>query len=1256
MQYDGQHHAKSKGDTLRDMKNAATEKAKDILHIDGPRRNEQSEHNSVVKELDKSPAFDPSKFSNKSRIAPAKNTGNPIVVVLQGAIETIINPKASIKSRVTRKAAGKLAKSQANFSRQTDLDFLEAHDELDRARNANTQDGDAQTERKRGGDVVELKERIDELEKKRQSMMVAAVTSRHVQRVGIVDLTTLPPFPPDSFFEKRDDYGMIEFQWGKWIGYVSHNFTTQYIDDFEELPFNIVTLRRHVERLIVVSAPIQAFILDTRRIYRWEDPVRTGKCIMNYYYPTSIEELRHSIARTIYRGATALKLGELMDRHGSSDWLEPLIDELGPYIQVQIADLANFLEVLYNFYHFRSPRMTVASLCLFGTFFILSAFTSAEFSLKVFWFITGFTFFGGWPIASLYPRYRLLVSPFKWAFWDIPTHAEFSFQYLQHRCSIIREKLQDLSSGDEFIDGNEEISDTESYKSAESFHLPENHDILSFACTYLHTPGHLIISLSGIRFEARGRKIIPYTSFNEPYTALVEMSKRQTRSGILTLLAKVTTGMDELELKFRGKEGDGRKIDKNGNAVVLLENLSHDELRVMCLLSTETPGRQLMAALRVIRFHPLSNPSRPTSTSTPITQCTFYNTVYMAVFPLKTVPLTRSLYRRSLRQPIRKQPATTTSTPPSKPAPPLPEGEGTSIPVPNTIAHLPLWQRLGPLTRTFEAYGRSQRKRPYTTQFVSSLVIYFLGDLSAQNINGDEYDWKRTARALVISSGSSILSYKWFMFLGSNFNYVSKTLSLITKVTVNQIVFTPIFNTYFFGMQSLLSGDSFPEVMERIRRTVPISMLNSCKLWPAVTAFSFTFIDAQYRSLFAGVIAIGWQTYLSFLNRRAEIEEAESRMRECERENEMDIRKEDAQRFPILCAGILISAAPTNKPIGALIINSRLFKFTVGRTSDNGATEFFVHEEAIAQLSRPLHNLVRGDLSETQAGCTIWEDVSKETFERFVQFAYTGDYSVPQTEKRKGIVKQDTVEDDTAFPPQEVEGEPEVNYFGIENNNWGSLAISKKPKKKLWKDIRKSKRSPELVEEPAFCPMPTTSSPVIQPTREKYPETPLLSQFRGTFHSLSIPLLAPRNSYENTCEPAEDFERGQSYSNVFLAHASLYILGDYHLIDSLKALALHKLHKTLHIFQLNENVEDIIDLARLAYSNEGKGVEGGIGGLRDLVCRYMAVNASTLSLDAGFLDLLGEGGQFAQDLFSYGVSGVVLPINSSNFHYLSSLI
>ena len=64
---------------------------------------------------------------------------------------------------------------------------------------------------------------------------------------------------------------------------------------------------------------------------------------------------------------------------------------------------------------------------------------------------------------------------------------------------------------------------------------------------------------------------------------------------------------------------------------------------------------------------------------------------------------------------------------------------------------------------------------------------------------------------------------------------------------------------------------------------MPPSVINSCKLWPAVTAFSFAYVNPQYRvapagglgilitSLYAssrvpGGVAIGWQCYLSWLN------------------------------------------------------------------------------------------------------------------------------------------------------------------------------------------------------------------------------------------------------------------------------------------------------------------------------------------------------------------------------------------------------
>jgi protein Mpv17 len=116
----------------------------------------------------------------------------------------------------------------------------------------------------------------------------------------------------------------------------------------------------------------------------------------------------------------------------------------------------------------------------------------------------------------------------------------------------------------------------------------------------------------------------------------------------------------------------------------------------------------------------------------------------------------------------------------------------------------PSWLWLEPIYGPFRAYGRVQQRKPYMTQFISSLVIYFVGDLVAQSIAepipkeaaveedeekgwvqewSDNRDWHRTGRSLMIGGVSSIPAYKWFLWLGNNFNYGSKILSLTTKVS-----------------------------------------------------------------------------------------------------------------------------------------------------------------------------------------------------------------------------------------------------------------------------------------------------------------------------------------------------------------------------------------------------------------------------------------------------------------------------------------
>ncbi|GFF39212.1 protein SYM1 [Aspergillus udagawae] len=253
------------------------------------------------------------------------------------------------------------------------------------------------------------------------------------------------------------------------------------------------------------------------------------------------------------------------------------------------------------------------------------------------------------------------------------------------------------------------------------------------------------------------------------------------------------------------------------------------------------------------------------------------------------------------------------STSPSSPHTCPPAGTPSAASTPARSSSRTFFQAIqaGPIGRLAESYTRVQQRRPYATQVVSSIVIYLCGDLSAQLLfpsdspaqtpraaseenpadsaedgevkaaSSGGYDPLRTMRHLTVGVGSAIPTYNWFMFLHNNFNFQSKFLSILTKVSIQQAVFTPIFNTYFFSVHSLLAGASLEETFERLKVALPVSISNSVKLWPAVTAFSFMYVSPPFRSIFAGVIAVGWQTYLSWLNQKA-AREVEAEMAESE--------------------------------------------------------------------------------------------------------------------------------------------------------------------------------------------------------------------------------------------------------------------------------------------------------------------------------------------------------------------------------------
>jgi dissimilatory sulfite reductase (desulfoviridin) alpha/beta subunit len=68
--------------------------------------------------------------------------------------------------------------------------------------------------------------------------------------------------------------------------------------------------------------------------------------VKNRISPTSVDSVRESLDRALDRGTQAYRWGELVDRHGRERWLEPLMNEVAPYLQLQMGDLAADLEIL----------------------------------------------------------------------------------------------------------------------------------------------------------------------------------------------------------------------------------------------------------------------------------------------------------------------------------------------------------------------------------------------------------------------------------------------------------------------------------------------------------------------------------------------------------------------------------------------------------------------------------------------------------------------------------------------------------------------------------------------------------------------------------------------------------------------------------------------------------------------------------------------------------------------------------------------
>ena len=543
--------AVSKRSRVRKLASKTKQKTKTILNLDKA-ADSDLESDDQDDDIFTDPAFNPTIVLDGGSAQPNSSTVSSTTDKLKAAGDAIAHPRRTLRNKVTKTAAGKISTAQRPFlSGDRDRDFLAAHDELNEAISSQSSvisGGGSEWE----SDEYRARQKVEKVEEARESAKIAWAIGRHVQRVRVVEKMSRRPLKQD--FVERDPLGQEQFRWDVWIAnlalYYTQGFTAQYIDDFKEPVFDIEDLARIVERISMTSAPWQAWLVDVRRIYTWEDPKRTGKWLVvfgflwytehvvgffhayiiytvlrNRFYPDTVEAVRQAYARAADQALKAQAWGELVEKHGHEGWIEPLLDELGPVIQLQLADAADYLEILANFYRWAWPRKTVASLFFFLVCLLISLVADMAFCVKLVWLIVGCSFFLTYPLATRLPRYRRLFSAWRWIVWDIPSEAEWSIRKLQEKALVRQCDILSMheNTADKRYNGVSDSASDYSTPETSPSRLPSRmtRERWRFRIYQGAKPGSLIITRKTMTF-----KVGP-APLRIPFVRLLEMRKTQ---------------------------------------------------------------------------------------------------------------------------------------------------------------------------------------------------------------------------------------------------------------------------------------------------------------------------------------------------------------------------------------------------------------------------------------------------------------------------------------------------------------------------------------------------------------------------------------------------------------------------------------------------------------------------------------------------------------------------------------------------------
>eukprot|EP00462_Mataza_sp_D1_P017803 CAMPEP_0175153486 /NCGR_PEP_ID=MMETSP0087-20121206/19766_1 /TAXON_ID=136419 /ORGANISM="Unknown Unknown, Strain D1" /LENGTH=268 /DNA_ID=CAMNT_0016440175 /DNA_START=19 /DNA_END=825 /DNA_ORIENTATION=+ len=165
----------------------------------------------------------------------------------------------------------------------------------------------------------------------------------------------------------------------------------------------------------------------------------------------------------------------------------------------------------------------------------------------------------------------------------------------------------------------------------------------------------------------------------------------------------------------------------------------------------------------------------------------------------------------------------------------------------------------------FEQYEHWLNEYPLLTKAISSAFIVAMGDVFAQLAieHNDKFNWQRLLNMGIM--GGIIIGptlHVWYGVL--NRVFVSQTTAgAVTRMAADQAVFAPLFIPVIFGYIFAVEG-RLGDLEQHLRNNWWDTTLTNWTLWIPAQFITFRFIPANFQVIFVNIVALAWNTYVSW--------------------------------------------------------------------------------------------------------------------------------------------------------------------------------------------------------------------------------------------------------------------------------------------------------------------------------------------------------------------------------------------------------